>query len=83
MNICGRCGDAYIPYVTKNRRYGIMANGIIFGVGYEKENGRRFYRRKDKYIPLCKKCLSEVEAFLEVFNDCKREVQKSERILHK
>lgn len=79
MNTCYRCGDEYIPYVGKSNRYGVMANGIIFGVGYKREDGRRVFRRKDKYIPLCENCMKELEHFVEMFNDNKKEVRKRER----
>lgn len=81
MNTCYRCGDSYKPYTKKLKRYGVMSNGIIFGVIFDKRIGPnhdkvKFFRRKDKFIPMCEKCLNETINFIEVFNDNKRDALK-------
>lgn len=88
MNICYRCGDEYEDYIKKLNNYGVTANGLAFGVGYKKRVGPNktevnYYRRKDKYIRLCEKCLNETINFIEVFNDNKKEVQKHDKRIRK
>ena len=79
MNRCYRCGDEYHSYSVKSKRYGVMTNGIIFGVVYSNAEGHKFVKRKEKFISLCPDCLRNLENYIEVFNDADKEVQNARK----